>query len=371
MTPAPARTPFGRWAPVESPLAIEYPVEVLDEIRAVCRQAVAGGGPQPTGILFGTRKEDTLRVLSWRPCPPRPDEAARLLGEFRADSDLLGLEPLGWFVLHARGDISLAAADLEVYDGCFGAPWQVALVLRPGRQATVRAGFFVRACDGSLRTESSYREFTLLTPHGTETAPVPPESDPAPPPPHAPSRRTLRWLWLAPGFLAIITAVVVLRNRSHGELPSPPPAFAFHIVEGEGRLRLEWDGKAAVLKGARAVLAIDDGKDHSEVRLDQAALATGGMPVVRHSPDLQVRMTVYPARGAPLAESARLVTGDRAAPPAEVAAVRSELDRLTRENKKLRDDLTRESARAARAENLLRILQQRLQVGPAVTNPNK
>jgi hypothetical protein len=344
-------------------LAIEYPAEVLDEIRAVCRQAVAGGGPQPTGILFGTRKEETLRILSWRPCPPRPDEAARLLGEFRADSDLLGLEPLGWFVLHARGDISLAAADLEVYDGCFGAPWQVALVLRPGRQATVRAGFFVRARDGSLRTESSYREFTLLTPHGPEAAPVPPESDPIPPPPpHVSSRRTLPWLWLAPGLLAIVTAVVVLRNRSHSELPSPPPTFTFHITEGEGRLRLEWDGKAPVLQGARAVLAIDDGKDHSEVRLDQAALGIGGMPFVRHSADLQVRMTVYPARGAPLAESARLVTGTRAAPPAEVVELRREVDRLTLENNKLSDDLIRESARAARAENLLRILQQRLQV---------
>ena len=361
MNPAPARTPFGRWAPVESPLVIEYPVEVLDEIRAVCRQAVAGGGPQPTGVLFGTRKEDTLRILSWRPCPARPDEVARLLAEFRTDSDLLGLEPLGWFVLHARGDISLAAADIEVYDGCFGAPWQIALVLRPGRQATVRAGFFVRARDGSLRTESSYREFTLLTPHGPAAVAAPPESDPATPA-RIPSRRPVRWLWLAPGFLAVLTAVVVLRSRSHGELPSPPAAFAFHIVEGEGRLRLEWDGKAPVLEGARAVLSIDDGKDHSEVRLDQSALRTGGMPFVRHSPDLQVRMTVYPARGAALAESARLVNGALAAPSSEQVELRRALDRLTLENKKLRQDLSRESARAARAENLLRILQQRLQV---------
>jgi hypothetical protein len=314
--------------------------------------------------LFGTRKDDTLRILSWRPCPPRPDEAARLLAEFRADSDLMGLEPLGWFVLHARGDISLAAADLEVYDGCFGAPWQVALVLRPGRQATVRAGFFVRGRDGSLRSESSYREFTLLTPHGPGAVPVPPESDPAPLPAPVPSRRPFRWLWLAPGLLAIITASVVLRSRSHTELPSAPPAFAFHIVEGEGRLRLEWDGKAAVLDGARAVLAIDDGKDHSEVRLDQSALRTGGMPFVRHSPDLQVRMTVYPARSAPLAESARLVTGSRADPSPEVVELRRELDRLTLENKTLREDLSRESARTARAENLLRILQQRLQAEP-------
>jgi hypothetical protein len=297
VTPAPAKTPFGRWAPLESPLAIEYPIEVLDEIRAVCRQAVAGSGPQPTGVLFGTRKDDTLRILSWRPCPARPDEVARLLAEFRADPDLLGLEPLGWFVLHARGDISLAAADLEVYGGCFGAPWQVALVLRPGRQATVRAGFFVRARDGSLRTESSYREFTLLTPHGSEPA--------EPPPPRllAPSRRTFRWLWLAPGFLAIITAVVLLRSRSQSVLPSPPPAFAFRITEGDGRLSLQWDGKAPILEGARATLAIADGKDHSDVPLDQAALRSGGMAFVRHSPDLQVRMTVYPAHGAPLAES--------------------------------------------------------------------
>ncbi|MDP8979302.1 MAG: hypothetical protein M3O35_01780 [Acidobacteriota bacterium] len=350
MTPAPAKIPFGRWAPLESPLAIEYPIEVLDEIRAVCRQAVAGSGPQPTGVLFGTRKDETLRILSWRPCPARPDEVARLLAEFRTDPDLLGLEPLGWFVLHARGDISLAAADLEVYGGCFGAPWQVALVLRPGRQATVRAGFFVRARDGSLRTESSYREFTLLTPHGSEPAEQPP------PRLLSPSRRTFRWLWLAPGFLAIITAVVLLRSRSQSVLPSPPPAFAFRIAEGDGRLSLQWDGKAPVLEGARATLAIDDGKDHSDVPLDQAALRAGGMAFVRHSPDLQVRMTVYPAHGAPLAESARLVTGSRADPSPDAA----ELRRLTQENKKLREDASRESARAARAENLVRILQQRL-----------
>jgi hypothetical protein len=370
VNPAPARTPFGRWAPVESPLAIEYPVEVLDEIRAVCRQAVAGGGPQPTGVLFGARKQDTLRILSWRPCPARPDEAARLLAEFRADADLLGLEPLGWFVLHARGDISLAAADLEVYNGCFALPWQIALVLRPGRQATVRAGFFIRARDGSLRTESSYREFTLLTPHAPEAVAAPQESEAAPLPEPVPSRRTFRWLWLAPGFLAVITAVVVLRSRSHTEVPSPPPAIAFHIVEGDGRLRLEWDGKAPVLAGARAVLAIDDGNNHSDVTLTQAALRAGGMAYVRHSPELQVRMTVYPARGASFAESAHLVTGALAAPSAELIQLRRELDRVTLENKTLRDDLTRESARAARSENLLRILQQRLKAEPP-RDPNK
>jgi len=88
------------------------------------------------------------------------------------------------------------------------------------------------------------------------------------------------------------------------------------------------------------------------------------MPFMRHSPDLQVRMTVYPARGAPLAESARLITGNRAVPPADVIGLRGEVGRLTLENKTLRQDLSRESARAARAENLLRILQQRMQAEP-------
>ena len=177
MTEQAAEFIFGSWSTPEIQLTIEYPLEVLDEIRAaVCDglQQLSHGGLEVGGVLFGARRENTLRILTWRPISCEhahgPSlrlsardriDLARLMEVAKTDSDLAGLQPAGWFLSHARSDIFLSQSDLETFHGFFAEPWQVTLVLRPSRSGAARAGFFLREADGSLRSESSYKDFVV------------------------------------------------------------------------------------------------------------------------------------------------------------------------------------------------------------------
>src|SRR5581483_1845375 len=58
-------------------------------------------------------------------------------------------------------EIFLSEADQEIHNRFFPEPWQVALVLKPHTFHPMRAGFFFREEDGSIRADVTYREFTL------------------------------------------------------------------------------------------------------------------------------------------------------------------------------------------------------------------
>ena len=72
MTEQTAEFIFGSWSAPEIPVGIEYPLEVLDEIRAAATdglQKLARGGLEVAGVLFGVRRESGIRILTWRPIP--------------------------------------------------------------------------------------------------------------------------------------------------------------------------------------------------------------------------------------------------------------------------------------------------------------
>ena len=136
---------YRRWCPPQSPLRIEFPPELLHEIRL-------GGDAQPprrlplrwiprlnrvvnqsSGLLFGVRHEDEVRVLTTR------------------TSD--GLLPLGTFVCRARGEVFLTDDDLANFEKHQGL---LALVVAGGQ-----AGFFVREPDGSVQAIRSHEEFKV------------------------------------------------------------------------------------------------------------------------------------------------------------------------------------------------------------------
>jgi hypothetical protein len=61
---------FGSWSTSEIGLTIEYPLEVMEEIRAaVCDglRRLAHGGLEVGGVLFGVRRDTSIRLLTWRP----------------------------------------------------------------------------------------------------------------------------------------------------------------------------------------------------------------------------------------------------------------------------------------------------------------
>lgn len=168
---------FASWRVPQFPRAIEYPLEVMEEIRAfACDELLqlSHGGDEVGGVLFGTRREDLVRILTWRPmaCEHLEGEGLRLsyndrmnlavqLEVARQNPDLKDLRPVGWFVSHLSGEVALSASDLETYYGFFPEAWQVALVIRPQGSGRAQAGFFVRETDGKLQSEKTYHCFEL------------------------------------------------------------------------------------------------------------------------------------------------------------------------------------------------------------------
>src|SRR5580698_2834681 len=118
---------FASWRVPQFSRAIKYPLEIMEEIRAfVCDELLqlSHGGDSVGGVLFGTRREDLIRILTWRPiaCEHAQGEGLRLsykdrmnlavqLEVARQNPDLKDLRPLGWFVSRARGDVSMSPSD--------------------------------------------------------------------------------------------------------------------------------------------------------------------------------------------------------------------------------------------------------------------
>lgn len=177
-----AETKFGSWSSSEARLTIEYPLELLDEIRLSAGSGLYSnphGGIEVGGLLFGTRSGDAVRIAAWRPIPCEHAkgfafvlserdllELAKLMEGAKTDPSLKGLQIAGWFLSHTRGNPELADSDLSVFDQCFPLRWQFTLVLRPGRLGPTKAAFFVRDEHGKLCAHSADRELTVEPLHG-------------------------------------------------------------------------------------------------------------------------------------------------------------------------------------------------------------
>jgi hypothetical protein len=337
----------------------------MEEIRAKASENLgqfASGGLDVGGILFGTHQENSIRILTWRPiscehaegpglCLSADDrrDLVRQLLAAKQDPELQSLQPVGWFLSHIRGDISLSAPDLEIFDGYFGEPWQVTLVLLPMADGAVRAGFFVREAGGKLESGSSYQQFTIQPPpHVVGRAARPPRAI------HL-SAQHLRWLWAIPTLLAMVLAGVLIKPQH----PDPVSQGISLRIQGNGpELQIKWDPNSTSVRGAkRSEIEIQDGSRPSHFQLAGAQLSAGTLAFERRSGDVQVRMTVYPAGGAPVRESARLVIAMVKAPPPS-----PQPDTDAEELKKLNGELREERARSDKLRNMVKILENRLEI---------
>ncbi len=159
------------------PGGIEYPLDLMEEVRAfACEELlqVSRGGNEVGGVLFGTRRDGLLRILTWRPiaCEHAHGESFVLsandrmnlavqLELARQNADLKDLRPVGCFLSHLQAGVCLATSDVETYDAFFPESWQVALVICPKGERRAEAGFFFREAGGKLETKASYQPFEL------------------------------------------------------------------------------------------------------------------------------------------------------------------------------------------------------------------
>jgi hypothetical protein len=187
------------------PGGIEYPLDLMEEIRAfACEELlqVSRGGNEVGGVLFGTRRDGLIRILTWRPIACEhahgeglvlsPSDRMNLAVQLelaRQNADLKDLRPVGCFLSHLQSGVCLSASDVETYNGFFPESWQVALVICPKGDGRADAGFFFRQTGDKLETSASYRRFELepsratpmaVTPVPAAVTPVPAAVTPAP-----------------------------------------------------------------------------------------------------------------------------------------------------------------------------------------------
>lgn len=419
----PVETDVGLWSVSGHPLAIEYSLSVLQEIRTLVVDGfnrVPHGGVEVGGVLFGehvAENGDVVRILNFRPLAcehasgpsfvlSEADRAAleELLQSVHSDESLRGLEPVGWYHSHTRSGIFLSRDDLEIWKRYFPEPWQIAMVLRPAKSDPTRVGFFFRELDGSVRAEASYKEFTIGPVRSAPVLSSPPPSDvsgprnglhpPSDPPqidsaveageihagsdnpepvprpafvPDHPLEASHRSRWLIPAIcLAIIGAglafaIYLLRGPSH--------QLSLRAADSDGQLRIEWDRTAKpILEAEGASLQIAEGSAKVQIELDPESLRKGSVSYTRQSEDLEVRLKVRLPQGAYVEELTRFLGHpDRKRVPEQPAAVRQE--QLEREAEAVREKLRQQAAETARLEQELSILRKRQLLRPADGEP--
>ena len=284
---------FGSWNAAESAVTIEYSLVVIEEIRHEVSegfQKLSRGGVEVGGLLYGTREGRTVRLLAIRPinCEHARGPAFQLSDADKEvlteqiehgpeDPRLADLICLGWFVSHTRSEIVLGESDLEIYEQYFNAPWQVTLVIRPGRGGSMRAGFFVREHDGTVRSESSYLEFNFPdrlagvldrparadrpsggrghTVYFRESGAAParreqpqptapqagPQLLPAPPP-------RSKWPWLVAWVVAVVAAAAL--GVHYFILTPAVQPLDVSVIERDGQLQIEWNHDAKPVSSA-------------------------------------------------------------------------------------------------------------------------
>ncbi len=396
-------TRFSSWTVPESPITIEYSLIVIEEIRhAVAEgfQRLSRGGIEVGGILYGMRDGRTVRVLAMRPVACEhargpafllSDKDRKVLNEQLVsdaeDPHLEGLISVGWFLSHTRSEISLSDSDLELYSIFFPAPWQVTMVVRPGRNGSMRAGFFVREADSTVKSDSSYLEFNfpdrlagaldrgavqrperaqperrlnvMPRPEGFQGTTgasgalaaarrdlfqreiTPPTFGQQRQPQYVPSQPPRKkWPWLV-GWAVLVIVAAVFGLRYWMSKPVQEP-IGLAVVEHEGQLRMEWNHSAMpVTSAVRGTLVINDGSNTKTFTLTPKDLTAGSYTYQRQTGDVEVRMSVEDSEGTKVQEASRFV----GQPPVRVDPnelgdlkqkrddLQSQVDRLQRENR--------------------------------------
>jgi hypothetical protein len=412
--------------PERQSVAVEYAHDVLDEVRAY----VTGNferGLESGGVLFGTHSRRIVTVTEMRPAacsyasgpvfvlsPGDHSEFEQIVALHKTDPALEGMEPVGWFLSHVRDSLVLRPADREIFDRYFDQPWQMVLVMRPGRVGSLRAATIGRLSDS--RGEAVLNEFTIKQAPGTEAAPAldsdrvtaePPgrvavdapgtataetpvavkvvpraplvESVRTPiadRPVHAPAsptsialrnitatvpfratlpsaRRNTNWAgWavVACLLLVIALAAVVFLNANAHD------NVGLQAFERDGVLHIEWNPDArSVAHAARAKLEITDGGLTSIKDLTREDLRRGLFAVVRKQADVTARLTLVDGSGNPKEEQTRYI--GRPIIKEEVPKPPPVVERSYDDSSSLQRELARERQRAEELDRRVKVLQ--------------
>ncbi|MBS1857993.1 MAG: hypothetical protein JST11_21670 [Acidobacteria bacterium] len=213
-------------------------------------------------------------------------------------------------------------------------------------------------------------------------APATSAPEPEPPPPHflteqaAPSRPWGKWLLIvlvsgAAGGGAYSTRAAWLPRvlsavQSAPAIPGTGQPLGLSTLDRDGQLQIGWDRNSmAVRRAVDATLEISDGTMLPQsITLDQEHLENGSFTYARQSERVDVKLTVHPPNGRPVADSTtflgKLPPHPPATAPVEDPAARQQREAISETTKQLKTDLEREAARTRRLENDLKSVRDEL-----------
>jgi periplasmic protein TonB len=161
------------WEVPGKPVVVRIALDLVDRLEAEVLESfrsLTSRGSEIGGLLLGTVHgnspfEVAIQDYETVPCdysrgplyrlsPPDLERLERVL-EQRAGS---GMRVAGFFRSHTRKGLSLDADDVAIFNRLFPNMYQVALLAKPFATKPALGGVFIRE-EGSLRTESSYKEF--------------------------------------------------------------------------------------------------------------------------------------------------------------------------------------------------------------------
>jgi proteasome lid subunit RPN8/RPN11 len=338
---------YAVWHADDYPLAIEYPLPLLEEIRG---QAVDGfnsfahGGLEIGGVLYGTRDGKTIRIASSKPLDC---EHARGPGFVLSEKDQEafaklrkappGLECVGFYCSHTRGDLTLSPNDEVLFESYFPQTGRIALVVKPTHWGPAEATFCYRNHAGELCTPPPRCRFTIDPFKAPAAEAVPPKAaepgqsdgsqDLAGPEPAAepgqtveskslagePSPRSARWPWFAAAALAAALGVFYFLWPPTRRLDLRAYAIA------PGQVRIDWNRRSPAVLGARsAVLEIADGASRVRLPLTAEQLRSTSITYARQTASILVRLRIEERTpGARPAEESAHFAGE---PPPESSA---------------------------------------------------
>jgi len=215
MTQADSNTEYAYWTASDSSFTVTYSLAVFHEIDFQVSEGfrrIPHGGIETGGLLFGTRGSNSPKIEAFRTIEcehasgPSFNLSERDVAQLReqlsgaaADSELAGLEVLGWFVAHTRSPLQMNDRETALFNELFPEPGGIMLLVKPERFQPTRFGFIVRGADGRFARDATPNAIILPLPgRAGRAADVPTPSIPAPvqraavpkpPPPKPPSSK--------------------------------------------------------------------------------------------------------------------------------------------------------------------------------------
>jgi hypothetical protein len=275
-----------------------------DGLLALPRVGLAVGG-----ALLGTYDDLSIKVTDSLEieCSHATGPSFNLTAEEKKQAkDLIrgvGSTCVGWYFSKTRGEMTLSAADIALFEEFCPEPWQIAMLVQPSTVKPTRTLFLSRDVDGALQThpnsEVTDREDSFAAALPTEKATAEPKPAIAfprsgftsilfaePPVAETPALRTARRRGLfgiltgAALVIAVVAVLVAWPGRRY--IQAPPLPLTLDLTDINNNLLIRWD-RDSVSAAAYGLLSIKDGVQLSSFRLDRSQLESGVFSYNRHS----------------------------------------------------------------------------------------